>query len=150
MSVVKFKAKPKRIQCSSCGAEGTAGCDCGAPYVTPGERAATAAAAYPEKSDGMIAREIGVDRSTVTRARNSTRADAPVERVGLDGKKRRSPKPKLVYDDDDMPSEEEAEESWQSDLYDQACLLLERMAGKTRRRIFAHIRKVYGDEIQNY
>ena len=48
--------------------------------------------------------------------------------------------------DDEMPTEEEAEKSWQDDLYDQACLLLERMADATRQRLFAHIRRTYRHE----
>jgi hypothetical protein len=40
-----------------------------------------------------------------------------------------------------MPTEAEAEESYQDTLYDQACLLLESMASETRQRFFAHIRK---------
>ena len=38
-----------------------------------------------------------------------------------------------------MPTEEEADESWQNDLYDQACLLLERTADATRQRFFAYL-----------
>jgi len=38
--------------------------------------------------------------------------------------------------DDAMPTEEEADESWQADLYDAACLLLEQMSDATRRRFF--------------
>jgi hypothetical protein len=54
-------------------------------------RAAEAIKANPAKSDGAIAADIGVNRSTVTRARQTTSADAPVERTGLDGKSRRVP-----------------------------------------------------------
>lgn len=45
--------------------------------------------------------------------------------------------------DSEIPTEEEADESWQNDLYDQACLLLERMADETRQRFFAEIRRLY-------
>jgi hypothetical protein len=38
-----------------------------------------------------------------------------------------------------MPTEEEADESWQNDLYDQACLLLERMADATRQRFLGYL-----------
>jgi ParB-like chromosome segregation protein Spo0J len=41
--------------------------------------------------------------------------------------------------DDSMPTEAEADESWQNDLYDQACLLQERMTDATRQRFFAHL-----------
>jgi len=46
-----------------------AACNCGAPYVPAGRRAAEAVATNPEKSDRAIAAEIGVDRETVARAR---------------------------------------------------------------------------------
>lgn len=40
-----------------------------------------------------------------------------------------------------MPTEEEAEEEYQQTLFDQACLLLDRMASETRQRFFAHIQE---------
>jgi hypothetical protein len=40
---------------------------------------------------------------------------------------------------EELPTEEEPDESWQNDLYDQACLLLERMADATRQRFFAYL-----------
>jgi hypothetical protein len=93
-----------RMWCSSCETEGDVlgFCDCAEPsYVPAGERAAAAVAAHPEKSDRAIAAEIGVNKSTVTRARATTDANAPVEsepvedkpkkRVGLDGKARKAP-----------------------------------------------------------
>jgi hypothetical protein len=49
---------------------------------------------------------------------------------------------------DTMPSEQEADESWQNDLYDQACLLLERMADSTRQKLFAHIKRKYREAIE--
>jgi hypothetical protein len=48
--------------------------------------------------------------------------------------------------DDDMPTEAEAEASYQTTLYDQACLFLEEMTGETRRRLFAHIKEKYDAE----
>jgi hypothetical protein len=47
----------------------------------------------------------------------------------------------------EMPTEEEADESWQNDLYDQACLLLERMADATRQRFLAHLTAAPGGDI---
>ena len=38
-----------------------------------------------------------------------------------------------------MPTDEESDQSHQEALYDQACLILERMSGETRQRFFAHI-----------
>jgi hypothetical protein len=44
----------------------------------------------PEKSDRAIAAEIGVNQSTVSRARSRTDAGASFDsRIGLDGKRRR-------------------------------------------------------------
>jgi len=126
------------FRCSACGAD--RGCDCNAPAI---EKAAAALARSPEKSDRAIAAEIGVSKDTVRRAR--TGADAPVDRprVGLDGKTRKSPI-KRTISNDETPSEEEADRSHQQALlYDQACLLLERMTDKTRRCFFAYIRRKY-------
>jgi hypothetical protein len=39
---------------------------------------------------------------------------------------------------DDVPTEEEAEASYQETLYDQACVFLEEMTEETRQRFFAH------------
>jgi hypothetical protein len=47
---------------------------------------------------------------------------------------------------DQMPTAEEADESWQDTLYDQACLLLERMAARTQERFFAHINQNDGHQ----
>jgi hypothetical protein len=48
-----------------------------------------------------------------------------------------------AVEDDGMPTEEEAEESYQKTLYDQACLFLRSMTGPTRQRLFAHMKKKY-------
>ena len=63
-------------------------------YIPAGQRASEAVKAHPEKSDGALATEIGVNPETVRRARkSSTPANAEVEkRVGRDGKTRRMPK----------------------------------------------------------
>jgi len=137
----------RSMECSSCGAAGIAACDCGAPYMPAAERAAKAIADSPRKSDRAIAAEIGVSHPTVARARRETTGNNfPVDtRVGLDGKVRQMPKrkPKL---DEVMPTDEEAEESFQADLYDQACWLLEQMASSTRRKFFAHLRRKHHDD----
>lgn len=100
MTVVAFRKPALAIGCSSCGATVDAACDCGAPYMPAGQRAAAAVAANPQMSDRAIAREIGVSTPTVSRAR-ATVTDVTVddERVGLDGKVRRMPR--RVEDDDD-------------------------------------------------
>jgi hypothetical protein len=47
----------------------------------------------------------------------------------------------------EMPTQAEAEESYQETLYEQACLLLDEMAGATRQRFFAYLTAAYGDAI---
>jgi hypothetical protein len=82
-----------RLECSSCGASADASCNCGAPYVPAGMRAAAAIEANPDKSDRAIATDLGVGKDTVRRARKPTGARAPVDakRRGKDGKLRRMP-----------------------------------------------------------
>jgi hypothetical protein len=53
---------------------------------------------------------------------------------------RMMPKPKkMTPADDDMPTEEEAEESYQQTLYELACQHVGEMTEATRQRFFAHI-----------
>jgi len=80
-----------RAKCSACGTEAT--CECNAPYVPAGERAAAAVAASPEKSNRAIAAEIGVSDKTVAAARKATaeHSAVPATRTGRDGKARRMP-----------------------------------------------------------
>jgi hypothetical protein len=88
--------KPARLACSACGAETEAACDCGVAYVPAGERAAKAVAdpANKNKSDVLLAEEIGVGRETVRRERQKTTSPhGEVEkRTGKDGKARQLPK----------------------------------------------------------
>ena len=105
------------LQCTSCGEQTRCPCGCGTPYVsehrwaTTGksddgqpivsalDRAKIAIAAGPEKSDRVIATEIGVSNQTVGRARQLTkdiRSDVTVDvavekRIGRDGRRRRRP-----------------------------------------------------------
>jgi len=46
-------------------------------------------------------------------------------------------------DDPEMPTAEEAEESYQEPLYDQACLFLDSMTDATRQKFFAHVKERY-------
>jgi hypothetical protein len=82
-----------KLECTQCGASGEGSCNCGAEYVAPGQRAAKALKANPERSDRAIAAEIGVDHKTVGAARKAATGEgSPVEcRTGLDGKTRRLP-----------------------------------------------------------
>lgn len=93
--------RASEIGCSACGATVDAACDCGAPYLPAGHRAAEAIAANPQKSDRAIARDIGVDHKTVGIARR-TGEHSPVEnetRIGIDGKERRMPVRRPTEDD---------------------------------------------------
>jgi hypothetical protein len=49
----------------------------------------------------------------------------------------------LPSDGDEMPTEAEAEESYQETIFDQACLLLDEMADETRQRFFAKMKETY-------
>jgi phage N-6-adenine-methyltransferase len=81
-----------RLECSACGAEANASCNCAKPYVPAKDKAVAAIKATPEKSDRAIAADIGVSAMTVNRARKSTVTDDTVdERIGLDGKTRKMP-----------------------------------------------------------
>jgi hypothetical protein len=143
----KEKLKPSMLHCVSCGVTQEAACDCGVGYVPPSEYAAIAVAKNPEKSDRAIAAATGVPHATISRARKATVSNETVEkRVGLDGKARKQPKLRLV-EPEEMPTQEEADEEWQQDLYDQACSFLGSMTSETRQKYFAHIKKEYRDEI---
>src|SRR5262245_54382041 len=86
MTVIALR-KPvaAKLQCSSCGAEADAACECGVAYVPAGERAARAIEANPDRSDRAIAADIGVSHMTVKRARGVTNV-TPEKREGRDGK----------------------------------------------------------------
>jgi hypothetical protein len=94
--IVALHRRPSsvRLQCSACGAEANAACDCGAPYVSAASRAADALAKDPDKSDRAIADEIGVSNQTVKRARAKTTVTHVTvrKRKGKDGKTRKLPR----------------------------------------------------------
>jgi hypothetical protein len=76
-------------------------------------------------------------RTTLEKVRASTNERKKIHRT-----KPKESVPERIAEEqsaDEMPTEEEADESWQNDLYDQACLLLERMTDATKQRLFAHI-----------
>jgi hypothetical protein len=82
-----------RLQCTVCGAEANASCNCGAHYVPATQRAKEAIEAHPEKSNRAIADLAGVDEKTIRNVRNSTADSSAVDepRIGKDGKTRRLP-----------------------------------------------------------
>jgi hypothetical protein len=127
-TVHQLKPKPSvaRLRCTKCGAQVDAACNCGAPYeyIPPGKLAERAIADNPEKSDRAIAKELGINNATVSRARNRAGvANAtPDKHVGQDGKsypakgKGKEAKPDDYEEpDDDEPEEqdeEQDEEEW--------------------------------------
>src|SRR5262249_13311116 len=121
-----------------------------------GELIAKLLKAKPEQSNREIAKQAKSSHKKVGKMRaklESTGALPQLEKTtGADGKARKQPtKRKPEPKEDAIPTEEEADESWQNDLYGQACLLLERMAGSTRERFFAHIKRKYpsaGDDLE--
>jgi hypothetical protein len=84
-----------RLVCIACGTETNAACTCGVGYKPKAVLAAEAINAAPEKSDRMIADEIGVSPTTVGKAREqlSTNWTVGEVRTGKDGKERRLPEP---------------------------------------------------------
>jgi len=82
--------RPK-LFCFKCNAKAQAACDCGVAYLPAHVAAAIAVAEHPEWSDRAIAKETGIPRATLQRARKSTGPNEPVKRIGLDGKSRRLP-----------------------------------------------------------
>jgi hypothetical protein len=100
--VYEMRRAVSRLECSSCGAEANASCDCGKPYVPAKVRAVEAIKANPEKSDRAIAADLGVSPMTVGRARAGVTDGTPDEdRIGLDGKKypAKPRTPKGYYDE---------------------------------------------------
>jgi hypothetical protein len=96
-----------QLCCSKCGAKAKATCACGAAYVPAGVIAAKAIALHPEKSNRAIAKETGINESTVREAR-ATAGNPAVERIGLDGKTRHLPSHLPRHDNTFlMPSESE-------------------------------------------
>jgi len=136
----------RAMECSSCGAAGIAACDCGAPYMPAADRAAKALAANPRKSNRAIAGEVGVDEGTVRKIRKSSAEYSAVDtRVGRDGKVRTISgyRPAKALEQD-IPTQEEADESYQNTLYDHACQIVDtEMSGETRQRFFAHLKRKY-------
>ncbi len=92
-----LKIVPKEIwECPGCGASTDAPCSCNVP---PRIRAAQAIAANPEKSDRIIAKELGVGSNTVRRARAAP-SGAPEKRQGRDGKSYPASRGGRVVDED--------------------------------------------------
>jgi hypothetical protein len=77
--------------CSSCGAD--RGCDCNAPAIPKSVLAARAIEKAPNRSNRVIAEEIGIDEKTVRKARKATADQSGVQkRKGKDGRERAVPR----------------------------------------------------------
>jgi hypothetical protein len=85
----------QRLQCSLCGAEANASCNCGKPYIPAKQRVAEHDAKHPGRSNRATAAALGVDEKTVRKARADQSAPdqepgvAPATSakvVGIDGK----------------------------------------------------------------
>jgi hypothetical protein len=169
-AVIEFRkpAAQMRLICTSCNASGEAPCDCGVPftYVSAGQVAENAVLdpKNQDKSNVALAKEFGVAEATIRRARAGSSNDEPEERaprganalpaensapetrrVGRDGKKypakRKKTKRKSVSDA--MPTEEEAEESYQTGLLEQLCRLPDDLRVENLVKLFAHLRRTY-------
>jgi transposase len=84
------------------------------------------------------AKQLGVSHSTVVQDVNGGRNSS---KSGKKSSTRNGKSTTAI--EQKMPTEQEADESWQNDIYDQACLLLNRMADETRAKFIAHIRRKF-------
>jgi hypothetical protein len=84
-----------RLQCTKCGAEANASCNCGEPYVPAAIRVKEYDNANPGRSTRAAAADLGISKSEVGRARQSVVPDGTPETdqassggkvTGLDGK----------------------------------------------------------------
>jgi IS30 family transposase len=90
MGVVVPMRKPfPKLACSECGTEVTAGCHCGAPYLTQGERAEAGLKKHPDWTNRRISEVVNVSHSTVNRVHRKLRSgtNVPLLRNGKGGKK---------------------------------------------------------------
>jgi len=74
-----------RLQCTKCGAEANASCNCGEPYVPAALRVAEYDKANPGKSTREAAADLGISNKTVSKARGVTGV-TPETVTGRDGK----------------------------------------------------------------
>lgn len=98
-----------RLQCTRCGAQANASCNCGEPYVPAAIRVKEYDKANPGRSTRAAAADLGISKSEVGRARQSVvpsgtpetdRASGGEKVIGLDGKtykaKGKAPTPKAT------------------------------------------------------
>jgi hypothetical protein len=82
-----FVKSIQRMECTKCGAEANASCNCGVTYKPAAERVREYDEANPGKSTRAAAADLGVSKDTVNRARGVSHETPEAETVvGLDGK----------------------------------------------------------------
>src|SRR6516162_2569202 len=84
-----------RLQCTRCGAQANASCNCGEPYVPAAIRVAEYDKKNPGKSTRAAAADLGVSNATVSKARGVNQL-TPETVTGDDGKTypaKRTPRP---------------------------------------------------------
>jgi hypothetical protein len=92
MENVAYLNVKNSLRCSACGATTEAACDCGAGYVPATEVARRAVIKDPHRSVREVAAEVGVSKSTVSRARNPAKSEgSEVSRGGTPRKRRPDP-----------------------------------------------------------
>jgi len=118
-----IKISVTQLQCTACGAETHATCNCGKPYTPKLHRAAKAVAQHPYLSNRVIADEIGVDEKTVRDARAELRTDSAVDepRIGKDGKTRQLPTKPQPEPDTPVVYEFKADRSLALQIIDIGC-----------------------------
>ena len=89
-----FHRSVVRLQCSACGAEANASCNCGKPYVPAAQRISEYDKANPGKSSRQAAADLGVSKETVRTARSGGNHLPPETVTGRDGKRYPSARPK--------------------------------------------------------
>ena len=115
--------------CSACGSDRH--CNCNAPAL---ERLAAI------KEQGRQRKRAHDERKREENQRGSNVTKEPAEPQRIFGG---GDAPKYPHD---MPTEAEAEESYQETLYDQSCRFVEVMNRSTRQRFFAHLRRKYPND----
>jgi hypothetical protein len=100
-----IKISIARLQCTQCGAEANASCNCGKSYVPAAQRVAEYDKANPGKSTRAAATDLGIASGTVTKARKKSGAstEAPAKVIGIDGKEYSAKRPSP---DEDVEHEE--------------------------------------------
>jgi hypothetical protein len=107
MSRLQIVHSLARLQCTKCGAEANATCNCGEAYLPAAMRVAEYDKANPGKSTREAAADLGISNKTVSKARGVTGV-TPETVTGRDGKTykaKREPYQAAPDYDDDVPPE---------------------------------------------